>query len=272
MIWSPGLRPGTGNAAIVLFRVVAFSPAFSVYAAAPLDAQQAMDLITNTADRICNVVSTKGDAESSEAKGEVKAVLSGLAAKLADVGVSSSGSINSDQYQNVLRQDLASTLKNNAECKLKVFDTLQAKLLSSDPARTSAGVEAKPPGQLCSDRAGYPVGRWAIITKSRSSGEFSEFIILRDRMAEPGCRQQDKEILRRFPSHHPEWKLSLDYVLSLAIIVARTSWWFQPTGVECPGPSPTLKAIVVRLLTCIRANSALLNRRRFRFPRISRDL
>jgi len=176
MIWSPGLRPGTGNAAIVLFRVVAFSPAFSVYAAAPLDAQQAMDLITNTADRICNVVSTKGDAESSEAKGEVKAALSGLAAKLADVGVSSSGSINSDQYQNVLRQDLASTLKNNAECKLKVFDTLQAKLLSSDPARTSAGVEAKPPGQLCSDRAGYPVGRWAIITKSRSSGEFSEFI------------------------------------------------------------------------------------------------
>jgi hypothetical protein len=91
MIWSPGLRPGTGNAAIVLFRVVAFSPAFSVYAAAPLDAQQAMDLITNTADRICNVVSTKGDVESSEAKGEVKAVLSGLAAKLADVGVSSSG-------------------------------------------------------------------------------------------------------------------------------------------------------------------------------------
>ena len=56
------------------------------------------------------------------------------------------------------------------------IDTLQAKLLSSDPARTSAGVEAKPPGQLCSDRAGYPVGRWAIITKSRSSGEFSEFI------------------------------------------------------------------------------------------------
>jgi hypothetical protein len=99
--------------------------------AASLDAAEALDLITKTADRICNIVSTKGEAESSEVKGEVKAQLNGLAAKLADAGISGSGIIKSDKYQNVLRQDLASTLHDNASCKLMVFGTLQAKLLSS---------------------------------------------------------------------------------------------------------------------------------------------
>ena len=101
-----------------------------VASAAPLDTTaQALDLITQTADRICNVVSTKGEAESSDVKGQVQAQLSGLAAKLANVGVSGTGSINNEQYQNVLRQDLASTLHDNAECKLKVFQTLETKLL-----------------------------------------------------------------------------------------------------------------------------------------------
>ncbi len=97
--------------------------------AAPLDTKQALDLITQTADRICNVVSTKGEAESADVKGQVQAQLSGLAAKLANLGVSGTGSINNEQYQNVLRQDLASTLRDNTECKLTVFKTLQPKLL-----------------------------------------------------------------------------------------------------------------------------------------------
>jgi hypothetical protein len=107
--------------------------AFPAYPA-PLDAPQAIDLLTNTADRICNVVSTKGTTQSSEVKGEVKAQLSGLASKLADVGVSGSGSLNNDEYQNVIRQDLAQTLRDNATCKLKVFETLQTKLLAASAA------------------------------------------------------------------------------------------------------------------------------------------
>jgi len=69
-----------------------------------LEAQQkALELITNTADRICNIVSTKGDADSTEAKGDVKAQVNGLLSKLADIGVSGSGGINNETYQNVLR-------------------------------------------------------------------------------------------------------------------------------------------------------------------------
>jgi hypothetical protein len=113
--------------------------------AAPLDTTaQALNLITQTADRICNVVSTKGEVESSDVKGQVQAQLSGLAAKLASVGVSGTGSINNEQYQNVLRQDLASTLHDNTECKLKVFQTLEAKLLPETSQAVSPPHQANP--------------------------------------------------------------------------------------------------------------------------------
>jgi hypothetical protein len=101
--------------------------------AAPPDTGQALDLITNTADRICNVVTTKGEVESTQVTGQVKAELSGLASRLANVGISGTGSITNEQYQNVLRQDLASTLHDNAQCKLKVFEDLQVKLIPEAP-------------------------------------------------------------------------------------------------------------------------------------------
>lgn len=100
-----------------------------------LEAQQkALDLITAAADRICNVVSTRGEVNSSEVKGNVTVQLRGLASKLAEAGVSGTGSITSEQYENVLRSDLAATLRDNTACRLKVFETLQQKLLGSGPS------------------------------------------------------------------------------------------------------------------------------------------
>ena len=117
-----------GRIRALLAGIAAIALANAAQAASP-DAPQALDLITNTADRICNVVSTKGEIGSTQVNGQVKAELSGLASRLANVGISGSGSINNEQYQNVLRQDLAETLHDNAQCKLKVFEDLQVKLI-----------------------------------------------------------------------------------------------------------------------------------------------
>jgi hypothetical protein len=38
-----------------------------------------------------------------------------------------------EHYQNVLREDLAGTLRDNAACKLKVFETLSTKIRTSVP-------------------------------------------------------------------------------------------------------------------------------------------
>jgi hypothetical protein len=62
--------------------------------------------------------------------GDVKAELKGLAKHLADLGVSGTGSINSDEYVGVLRPDLPSALNSVRDCKLKVFDKLEQKLIT----------------------------------------------------------------------------------------------------------------------------------------------
>jgi hypothetical protein len=97
------------------------------------DQANALKLITDTADRICNVVTAAGSSSSFDVEGQLKAELGGLASRLAGVGISGSGKLNEEQYQNVLRQDLAGTLRDNAACKLKVFETLSTKFLSSAP-------------------------------------------------------------------------------------------------------------------------------------------
>jgi len=94
-----------------------------------LDPKTALSLITNTAHQICYVISDKGSSSSSEVRGEVKAKLSGLAARLGEGGLEGTGGITSDEYQSVLRDELAKSIRDSAACKLKVFESLSAKLL-----------------------------------------------------------------------------------------------------------------------------------------------
>ena len=102
-----------------------------------------LDLITETADKICNAVSIDGSTTSKEVKGEINAQLSGLASKLASAGVSGTGSLNTETYHNVLQKDLAEVLKDNSSCKLKVFDALQSKLLSANDLRKVPAQDAQ---------------------------------------------------------------------------------------------------------------------------------
>ncbi|QOZ33255.1 hypothetical protein XH92_17550 [Bradyrhizobium sp. CCBAU 53421] len=98
-----------------------------------IDAQaKALDLITNAADRICSIVNQAGSSESLNVKGEVKAQLSGLIRQLAELGINGAADFNSDQYVGVIRTDLATAIKDNAQCKFNVFDKLQAKMIKSD--------------------------------------------------------------------------------------------------------------------------------------------
>ena len=117
-----------------------FGFVFAIFAASEASAQsqstdaqaKALDLITNAADRVCNIVKQAGSSESLNVKGEVKAQLSGLIKQLADLGISGAADFNSDQYEGVIRTDLATAIKDNAQCKFNVFDKLQAKMIKSD--------------------------------------------------------------------------------------------------------------------------------------------
>ena len=89
---------------------------------------EAVSLITEAAQSICGTAVDAGSTTSVKVTGDVKAELSGLAKKLADLGLSGSGSIENDSYVGVLQKDLAANLADLRHCKLAVFDRLSSTL------------------------------------------------------------------------------------------------------------------------------------------------
>ncbi len=116
-------------------RVAAFGAFGLIYGAtshpARADTPGVLDEITTTADKICGNVSQSGRSNSEQVTGDVKAELSGLAKKLADLGIAGTGSLTTTEYQGVLQQELSSNLRDIRECKLKVLSMLQSKVISN---------------------------------------------------------------------------------------------------------------------------------------------
>ena len=81
--------------------------------------------ITATADQICNLVRTEGSSDSVKYSGQVKAEVDGLLRKLGlSAEAAGSAERTSSSYQGVLQSELVAALRDNANCKLHVFDTL----------------------------------------------------------------------------------------------------------------------------------------------------
>jgi hypothetical protein len=134
-------------------KLIAYSASFAFLASVTAFAQiqnrldyhdRALRLIREHADGICNVVSTKGETRSAEAKVGIEAQLNSLLAKLAKAGASATGNITSSQYQGVLQDQLAQVLHDNAARKFEVFKLLKGSLL--DTANTD-GVGSAAAGQ-----------------------------------------------------------------------------------------------------------------------------
>jgi len=116
-VWAVGL-----NCAISLSYVVN---------ADDLKAQvEALNAITNFAAQTCgDPVPLTGRSDHLELSGDVKAQLAGVIAKIADLGISGAGKYRSENFQNVLHEELAQTLKDRSNCKLEVFKLLQEKMI-----------------------------------------------------------------------------------------------------------------------------------------------
>jgi hypothetical protein len=110
-------------------------------AVAQADTREILDEIAQTADKICGAVSQAGSSTSVEAKGDVKALLSGLLKHLADLGVEGGGSVDVKNYEGVVQDQLAGALENLRNCKEKVFDILQKKLIPDQQGALPSGVQ-----------------------------------------------------------------------------------------------------------------------------------
>jgi hypothetical protein len=103
----------------------------SLAASAPANAQTVDDqqkavieVIISTAHSLCYDLATASRTKAEGVKGDVKAQLTGLASKIADIGLTGAGDITDSETEGVLQTDLAAALKDSAACKTHVLDTL----------------------------------------------------------------------------------------------------------------------------------------------------
>jgi hypothetical protein len=110
-----------------------------------LISKEPLDQIADFAERICPPVKDSGTTSSVEISGQAKAELSKLLKKLADLGVSGAAKYKSSEYEGVLREQLASLLKSNQDCRLAVFRELSSRLLPTPKPQTDRAVFVPPP-------------------------------------------------------------------------------------------------------------------------------
>jgi hypothetical protein len=98
-----------------------------------LDAAQALQLISNTANEICQSAPLEQTNRGVDLSGAASAKVGGLVGKLADLGVAGAAKYQSGASKGVLQKDLIVAIQSANDCKLQVFTTLEAKLLPSPP-------------------------------------------------------------------------------------------------------------------------------------------
>ena len=91
--------------------------------------REALQMIGDFADRICQTPSTKGEASTVELSGDAKAELNKFLKKVADLGLQGAAKYKHTEYENVLQKDLADVIQKARDCRKDVAKELTDKLV-----------------------------------------------------------------------------------------------------------------------------------------------
>jgi hypothetical protein len=105
--------------------------------------ERALKMITDTANQICQSVPLEQTSSGLDLSGDAKAKLGGIAAKIADLGISGTVKYQSELSVGVLQKDLITAIQTSTNCKLEVFRTLERDLLG----RHDSDSNPPPPSQ-----------------------------------------------------------------------------------------------------------------------------
>ncbi len=94
-----------------------------------------IELVTQTAERLCGFVSQSGSSTSITVKGDVKGELSKFIKSLVDLGISGAGSLQIDSYEGVIRDQLSQALKDERNCKTTMFTFIFANVIPTLPVQ-----------------------------------------------------------------------------------------------------------------------------------------
>lgn len=97
-----------------------------------LDRQQkALDLIADFAKHLCRDVPLTGLSEQVQLNSDAKSELRSIVSSIAQLGFEGAATYSSEAHQGLLQEDLASTIKNNINCRLLIWHDLKDKLLAA---------------------------------------------------------------------------------------------------------------------------------------------
>jgi hypothetical protein len=91
--------------------------------------KQALDIISDFADRICTRIPLEQRTQSIELSGEAKAELKGVLRKIANLGVAGTAEYQSGESQGILQKDLAEAIRNSDNCRVSVLHELRDRIL-----------------------------------------------------------------------------------------------------------------------------------------------
>ena len=101
---------------------------------------EALHAIRDTATSLCESVGQSGSATRESVSGKVGVQLPGITKKLLDLGVEGAGKLEDDQYQGVVRDQLADVIKHTTDCRKGVFDKLINVLIPPSPKMQESSV------------------------------------------------------------------------------------------------------------------------------------
>jgi len=85
--------------------------------------------VVEFSEGICaEFVRLEGGGQSFDLEGELNAELNGIFSKITDIGGRFGGSLNRDEYANILREDIPSALEGGRTCRLDVAKSFYDKI------------------------------------------------------------------------------------------------------------------------------------------------
>ncbi len=94
--------------------------------------KEALKVISDFANEMCDKIPIKGKGENVELTGEARAGLNGLFKKLANIGIEGVADYQKSEYEGLLQKDLAATLKDSRNCKLEILNQLKSIIFTSN--------------------------------------------------------------------------------------------------------------------------------------------
>jgi len=100
---------------------------------------KALTVISDTADRLCDKIMMSGFSSDTAISGVAQAELAGVLKRFADAGVKGNAELRNNEYQGLVREQLASALKDSRDCKRDVFKVLVDRLLPKGSTSNNVG-------------------------------------------------------------------------------------------------------------------------------------